>query len=319
MSTTVSPRWEDPRTVAGFVSGAPNQHLLEFARAFVDASQPARCLDLGCGAARNALPLAAMGFHVTGTDLSQPMIDAARERASREGAALPVAFIHAPMTPLPFGDAQFDLIVAHGIWNLARSGIEFRAAVAEAARVARPGAGLFVFTFSRHTLADDAVPDAGETFVFSSWNGEPQCFLTEDQLLITLGERGFTRDSQAPLTEYNRPAQNAFRVGGPPVIYEGTFVMHTIDYQPGGIVSKQLVKTPTGNVTLFAFDEGQSLTEHTSPYDALITMLEGSAEVSIGGVAQAVSAGQLIQLPANIPHGVQAPGRFKMTLTMLRS
>ncbi len=145
--TAVSPRWEDPRTVAGFVSGAPNQQLLAFAERFVDASVPARCLDLGCGAARNALPLAAMGFHVTGTDLSQPMLDAARARAAREGASLPVEFVHAPMAPLPFDDATFDLVVAHGIWNLARSGAEFRAAVSEAARVAKPGAGLFVFTF----------------------------------------------------------------------------------------------------------------------------------------------------------------------------
>ena len=219
----VSPRSEDPRTVAGFVSGAPNQQLLAYASRFVKASGGARCLDLGCGAARNALPLAAMGFHVTGTDLSEPMLDAARERAQREGPALPVEFLRAPMAPLPFADASFDLIVAHGIWNLARSGDEFRAAVAEAARVARPGAGLFLFTFSRHTLADDALPDPGESFVFSSWNGEPQCFLSEAQLVEELGRAGFTRDAAGPLTEYNRPAPGAVRMGGPPVIYEGTW------------------------------------------------------------------------------------------------
>lgn len=221
--TRVSPRWEDPRTVAGFVSGAPNQQLLAYASAFLNPSRVVRCLDLGCGAARNTLPLAAMGFHVTGTDLSLPMIDAARERAAREGATLPVDFIHAPMAPLPFDVATFDLIVAHGIWNLARSGAEFRAAVDEAARVARPGAGLFVFTFSRHTLADDAQPDPGESFVFSSWNGEPQCFLSEQQLIEDLGRAGFTRDADGPLTEYNRPAPGAVRMGGPPVIYEGTW------------------------------------------------------------------------------------------------
>jgi ubiquinone/menaquinone biosynthesis C-methylase UbiE len=221
--THVSPRWEDPRTVAGFVSGAPNQQLLAYATQFLDPSRVAQCLDLGCGAARNALPLAAMGFRVTGTDLSQPMLDAARERALREGPALAAEFIHAPMAPLPFADASFDLIVAHGIWNLARSGTEFRAGVAEAARVARPGAGLFVFTFSRHTLADDAQPDAGESFVFSSWNGEPQCFLSEEQLIDELARAGFTRDADGPLTEYNRPAPGAVRMGGPPVIYEGTW------------------------------------------------------------------------------------------------
>ena len=220
----VSPRWEDPRTVAGFVSGAPNQQLLAFAEQFVDAARTPRCLDLGCGAARNSLPLAAMGFHVTGTDLSMPMIDAARSRAAREGAALSVEFLHAPMAPLPFESHSFDLIVAHGIWNLAKSDEEFRFAVREAARVARPGAGLFVFTFSRHTLADDAVADSGETFIYSSWNGEPQCFLSESELVLELAQAGFDRDADAPITEYNRSASGALRVGGPPVIYVATFV-----------------------------------------------------------------------------------------------
>ncbi len=220
----VSPRWEDPRTVAGFVTGAPNQQLLAFAGRFVRAAQPPRCLDLGCGAARNSLPLAAMGFHVTGTDLSMPMIDAAQARASREGAALPVEFIHAPMTPLPFERYSFDLIVAHGIWNLARSDSEFRSAVREAARVARHGAGLFVFIFSRHTLDEDAVADPGESFIYSAWNGEPQCFLSENELVLELAEAGFLRDADAPITEYNRPASGALHVGGPPVIYEATFI-----------------------------------------------------------------------------------------------
>jgi len=128
------------------------------------------------------------------------------------------------MAPLPFADATFDLVVAHGIWNLARSGAAFRAAVAEAARVARPGAGLFLFTFSRRTLPEMAVPDAGETFVFSSWNGEPQCFLTETELLRELDVAGFDRDPPVPLTEYNVPKPGQLGAGGPPVIYEGTFV-----------------------------------------------------------------------------------------------
>jgi ubiquinone/menaquinone biosynthesis C-methylase UbiE len=220
---TVSPRWEDPRTVAGFVSGAPNEQLLAFAAGFLGAGRPPRCLDLGCGAARNALPLAAMGFHVTGTDLSAPMIDAARARASRAGVES-AEFILAPMAPLPFDDAAFDLVVAHGIWNLARSDREFRAAVREAARVARPGAGLFVFTFSRHTLTDDATPDPGESLIYSSWNGEPQCFLSKGELVSELARAGFTHDANAPIVEYNGRAPAALRVGGPPVIYEATFV-----------------------------------------------------------------------------------------------
>lgn len=224
-STTVSrvsPRWEHPQTVAGFASALPNEQLLEFARQVLSGRTNARCLDIGCGAARNSGPIAELGYQVTGTDLAEPMLAAARERLA--GSGLNVEFIHAPMTPLQFGDAAFDLIVAHGIWNLARSTGEFRSAVAEAARVAKKGAGLFVFTFSRHTLPPDAQPDEGEVFAYSSWNGEPQMFLSEEELVDELGRVGFVRDSKAPLTEYNRPAPGAMRSGGPPVIYEGTFV-----------------------------------------------------------------------------------------------
>jgi len=92
-----------------------------------------------------------------------------------------------------------------------------------------------------------------------------------------------------------------------------------IDYQTGGIVSRQLLKKPAGNVTLFAFDAEQELSEHTSPFDALLHVLDGDAEVSIAGRAQRVGAGQMIVLPAAVPHGVKAAGRFKMMLTMIRS
>jgi ubiquinone/menaquinone biosynthesis C-methylase UbiE len=219
----VSPRWEDPRTVAGFETGIPNEQLLTFARARTDAGS-LDCLDIGCGAARNALAIAEIGYHVTGTDLAVPMLEAARRRVTAAGLSSRVDLVHAPMAPLPFADAVFDLVVAHGIWNLARSGSEFRAAVAEAARVARPGAGLFLFTFSRHTLPPDARPDVGESFVYSSWNGEPQCFLTEEEILQELDRAGFVREPRGPLTEYNRPLPGELRAGGPPVIYEGTFV-----------------------------------------------------------------------------------------------
>jgi ubiquinone/menaquinone biosynthesis C-methylase UbiE len=224
---TVSPRWEDPRTVAGFVAGPPNEQLLSFARARLAASPSKDCLDIGCGAGRNAGPLAELGYRVTGTDLAEPMLQAAHEKFRQRGD-LQLEFVRTPMTHLPFDDGTFDLIVAHGIWNLARSGAEFRAAVAEAARVARPGAGLFLFTFSRHTLADDAVPDAGESFVFSSWNGEPQCFLTEREIVDELRRAGFVRETTAPLTEYNLPRPGTLRAGGPPVIYEGTFTRETL-------------------------------------------------------------------------------------------
>ena len=225
----VSPRWEDPRTVAGFVSSPPNERLLEFASRHLarTAAAPSRgaprCLDIGCGAGRNAIPLGELGYRVVGVDLAAPMLAAARQILTRTQSPPPVDLVHAPMAPLPFAPRTFDLIVAHGIWNLARSAAEFRGAVAEAARVARPGAGLFLFTFSRHTLPDAARPDAGEPFVFSGWNGEPQCFLAEDQILDELARAGFVRNGVEPLAEYNLPRPGEIRSPGPPVIYEGIF------------------------------------------------------------------------------------------------
>jgi SAM-dependent methyltransferase len=221
--TNVSPRWEDARTVAGFVAGRPNETLVGVARQQRDRGAD-RCLDIGCGAARNAVPLAELGYRVFGVDLAAPMLAAARRRASASSAADRLHLVRAPMTPLPFADRTFDLVVAHGIWNLARSGDEFRRAVAEGARVARPGATLFLFTFSRQTLPDDAEADPGESFVFSRWNGEPQCFLTARQLTTELAAAGFQPSSAVPLHELNRPGPGEVHLGGPPVIYEGTFV-----------------------------------------------------------------------------------------------
>jgi ubiquinone/menaquinone biosynthesis C-methylase UbiE len=128
----------------------------------------------------------------------------------------------ASMDRLPVRDRSCDLVIAHGIWNLARSSDDFRKSVREAARVARPGAGLFVFTFSRNTLATDAAPVPGEPFVFTQFSGEPQCFLTEEQLVSELALAGFAREPSVPIREYNRPAPGALRTGGP-VIYEGIF------------------------------------------------------------------------------------------------
>jgi ubiquinone/menaquinone biosynthesis C-methylase UbiE len=126
------------------------------------------------------------------------------------------------MDRLPVADRSFDVVIAHGIWNLARSGAEFRAGVREAARVCRPGAALFVFTFSRHTLPEDVPPVAGETFVYTQFSGSPQCFLTQAQLLSELEAAGFTPDPAVPLTEHNRPRPGQLSSGGP-VIYEGAF------------------------------------------------------------------------------------------------
>ncbi|MFA5972944.1 MAG: cupin domain-containing protein [Lentimicrobiaceae bacterium] len=92
----------------------------------------------------------------------------------------------------------------------------------------------------------------------------------------------------------------------------------SISYQSDGIVSKKIVQKEKGNITLFAFDAGQKLSEHTAPFDALVQVMQGSAEVIIGGNPSQLTAGQSIIMPANIPHAVNAKGRFIMLLTMIR-
>jgi len=92
-----------------------------------------------------------------------------------------------------------------------------------------------------------------------------------------------------------------------------------LNYQEGAVVSRMLLKHAAGSVTLFAFDEGQGLTEHTSPFDALVLLLEGSAEIRVSGKAILAKAGDLVLMPANEPHGLQGTTRFKMMLTMMRS
>jgi quercetin dioxygenase-like cupin family protein len=88
--------------------------------------------------------------------------------------------------------------------------------------------------------------------------------------------------------------------------------------QDGSIVSRILLKKETGSVTIFAFDAGQALSEHTAPFDALVHILEGKAAVTISGEEHEVAAGETILLPAGVPHAVRAPVPFKMLLTMIR-
>jgi SAM-dependent methyltransferase len=215
--------WSNPDTVAGFSQSPPNDVLMRYAADELRRPGSSRLLDIGCGAARNASPLAAMGWRVLGLDLSWPMVEAARDRARREGTHDRLRVALAPMEALPVVDRGADMIVAHGIWNLAETGAQFRLAVGDAARVARPGGALFVFTFSRNTLPPDAQPVPGETFVFTQFSGRPQCFLTDEQLLAVLAAAGFDRDPAVPWSEYNRPAEGVLRRGGPPVIYEAAF------------------------------------------------------------------------------------------------
>ncbi|MDD3038779.1 cupin domain-containing protein [Bacteroides sp.] len=90
-----------------------------------------------------------------------------------------------------------------------------------------------------------------------------------------------------------------------------------IEYSEGGIISKQLVKSPSGNITLFSFGKGEGLSEHRAPFDALIQVLEGTANVVLNGTPFTVKAGESIILPANVPHALTAIERFKMLLTMI--
>ncbi len=96
-------------------------------------------------------------------------------------------------------------------------------------------------------------------------------------------------------------------------------VSELANYQKGSVVSRILIRREKGNVTLFAFDEGQELSEHTAPFDALVYVLEGRTEIRIAGQPFSLSAGDVILMPANQPHAVRAVSPFKMLLTMIRS
>ena len=91
-----------------------------------------------------------------------------------------------------------------------------------------------------------------------------------------------------------------------------------VDYATGSVVSKTILDKKTGTLTLFAFDKGQGLSEHTSPYDATVQIVDGTAELTVGGVPYVVKAGQLFIMPATIPHSLKAVERFKMLLIMIR-
>ena len=92
-----------------------------------------------------------------------------------------------------------------------------------------------------------------------------------------------------------------------------------VSYQDGAVVSRIILKRETGNVTLFAFDTGQELSEHTTPYDALAQVVDGEAAITIAGRPYRLRAGDMIIMPAHQPHALKAPSRFKMLLTMIRS
>lgn len=106
--------------------------------------------------------------------------------------------------------------------------------------------------------------------------------------------------------------------GTPLEIDTATFLAGLVQYQPGAVVSRTILKRASGTVTAFAFDEGEGLSEHTAAFDALVIVIEGASEITVAGIAHRVEAGQILRLPAGRPHALRAPVRFKMLLVMIR-
>ena len=96
-------------------------------------------------------------------------------------------------------------------------------------------------------------------------------------------------------------------------------LINLVGYQDGSVVSKEIIKKDKGTVTLFAFDKGQGLSEHTAPFDALVYVFDGKAEITISGAPRHLKAGEIIIMPANKPHALKAIERFKMMLVMIRA
>ncbi len=233
MSTSENQRfaiWEKQDIVDNFARKKPSDALLRFVEEFA-ASRRLRILDAGCGAGRHMRPLLASGHDCHGTDVSANMLKAAAQ-SLREVVDDADDRLHcAGMDALPFETASFDMIISHGVWNLARTEQELRSAMSEAARVLADGAVLYLTTFSRNTLPPDALPVSGSRFIFTDFNNEPQTFLTPEQLDAELRAVGFVRDESRPIRELNRPASwessrgpGLTIVGGKrPVLLEGVW------------------------------------------------------------------------------------------------
>jgi len=208
--------WDHPTTVARFVTNPPNGVLMDFVKRLNRRRGPLSILDIGCGAGRNAVPMALLGNQVTGVDRSQPMLDAARAQAEERGAGCSCQFRRGEMDQLPVSDRMFDLVVAHGVWNLAESDEQFLRSVSEAGRAARSEASLFLFTFAQ--LGPQAPSHNGSRFAAGA-NGDTRCYASEADLDGVLGSLGFVRPPGRPLTLYNEVR----RPGSPPPIYEGVW------------------------------------------------------------------------------------------------
>ena len=96
-------------------------------------------------------------------------------------------------------------------------------------------------------------------------------------------------------------------------------INNLIEYQENSVVSKEIIKKETGTVTIFAFDKGEGLSEHTAPFDAMVQIIDGTAEIVIAGNKNIVQKGEMIIMPGNVPHALKAVERFKMVLIMIRS
>lgn len=92
-----------------------------------------------------------------------------------------------------------------------------------------------------------------------------------------------------------------------------------LEYQEGAVVSREIIRKETGTVTIFAFDKGEGLSEHSTPFDALVQIVDGKALITIGGEENTVQKGEMIIMPANVPHALHALEKYKMILTMIRS
>lgn len=125
-----------------------------------------------------------------------------------------------------------------------------------------------------------------------------------------------TFSKSAPEPSGDSPSGTPGKPGGAPAVLR---LAELAAYQAGAVVSRQIVKQPTGTVTLFAFAAGEGLSEHTAPFDALVHVLDGEADVRIGGETFRVSGGEAIVLPANRPHALDAVTAFRMMLTMIRT
>ena len=112
---------------------------------------------------------------------------------------------------------------------------------------------------------------------------------------------------------------NEEQKSSPELSEKASRLIDLVGYQDGSVVSREIVRKKTGTATLFAFDEGQGLSEHTAPFDALVYILDGEAEITISGKAHRLKEGEMIIMPANEPHALKAVKRYKMLLVMIRS